>query len=89
MLPLGDSITWGFQSSDGNGYRLDLQNDLSGSNVDFVGAVNSGSMSDNANAGYPGYTIDQIAGVAPNSLPDRPNIILLHVSIQHDPNNQL
>lgn len=30
ILPLGDSITWGYRSSDGNGYRLELFNDLSG-----------------------------------------------------------
>lgn len=30
ILPLGDSITWGYRSSDGNGYRLKLLNDLSG-----------------------------------------------------------
>lgn len=28
ILPLGDSITAGHMSSDGNGYRLDLYNDL-------------------------------------------------------------
>ena len=29
ILPLGDSITWGFGSSDGNGYRLSLLDALS------------------------------------------------------------
>lgn len=31
ILPVGDSITVGYESSDGNGYRLGLQQDLSGS----------------------------------------------------------
>lgn len=30
ILPVGDSITVGFPSSDGNGYRLRLEEDLSG-----------------------------------------------------------
>ena len=39
IMPLGDSITQGFQSTAGNGYRLDLLNDLTsgGSQVLFVG----------------------------------------------------
>ena len=30
ILPLGDSITWGFRSSDGNGYRAHLRSSLAG-----------------------------------------------------------
>jgi hypothetical protein len=39
IMPMGDSITQGFQSTSGNGYRLDLLNDLKsgGSQVLFVG----------------------------------------------------
>jgi lysophospholipase L1-like esterase len=39
ILPMGDSITQGYQSSDSNGYRLDLLNDLEngGYSVTYVG----------------------------------------------------
>lgn len=33
VLCAGDSITSGWMSSDGNGYRLKLQEDLSGKNI--------------------------------------------------------
>ncbi|KAK4896112.1 hypothetical protein LTR27_005969 [Elasticomyces elasticus] len=80
VLPLGDSITFGFQSTDKNGYRLALYNDLqeSGRDVDFIGSVNSGTMADNANEGHSGFTIDGIAGVIRGSLLRRPNVVLLH-----------
>ena len=78
ILPLGDSITFGFQSTDGNGYRLRLEELLSGSDLHFIGSVRSGNMTDNNNEGHNGATIDQIAAFANNSLPQRPNIILLH-----------
>ena len=65
-------------SSDGNGYRLELQNDLTGSDLQYIGSVRSGNMTDNFNEGWPGYTISQIAVKANLSLPERPNIVLLH-----------
>lgn len=42
ILPIGDSITQGYRSSDSNGYRLDLFNDLAntGYQITFVGMVN-------------------------------------------------
>lgn len=48
LMPLGDSITYGFGSSDGNGYRGALYDDLvgAGATVDMVGSLQSGSMSD-------------------------------------------
>lgn len=82
ILPLGDSITYGYQSRDdgngGNGYRLQLQNDLSGSKQLFVGSVRSGNMANSANEGHSGATISQIQGFAANSLGQRPNIVLIH-----------
>ncbi|KAL8672053.1 MAG: hypothetical protein Q9168_003480 [Polycauliona sp. 1 TL-2023] len=82
ILPLGDSITYGYQTTDdgnqNNGYRLQLQKDLSGSNVTFVGSVRSGSMTDNHNEGHNGATIKQIEGFANLSLNQRPNVILVH-----------
>ena len=51
ILPLGASITVGFRSTDGNGYRLDLLDRLAGSNVQYVGTVRAGTM-DDVGAGY-------------------------------------
>lgn len=77
IQPLGDSITWGYRSSDGNGYRQDLLNMLSGNPVQYVGSQRSGNMADSFNEGHPGAVISEIADYAKLSLPDRPNIILL------------
>ncbi|KAJ6622090.1 SGNH hydrolase-type esterase domain-containing protein [Mycena sp. CBHHK59/15] len=80
LLPLGDSITFGLQSSDGNGYRSTLHNLLqTGNTVDFIGSLKSGTMADNDNEGHSGATIAQIAQFATNpaALPARPNVVLL------------
>ncbi|KAJ7481826.1 lipolytic enzyme, partial [Mycena latifolia] len=80
LLPLGDSITFGLQSSDGNGYRSTLHNLLQpGNTVDFIGSLKSGTMADNDNEGHSGFTIAQIASIATNAaaLPARPNVVLL------------
>ncbi|KAJ0325561.1 hypothetical protein COL5a_007372 [Colletotrichum fioriniae] len=52
ILPVGDSITVGYLSSDGNGYRLKLDEDLSANEVVFAGTVSGGNMSD-------GYYVSQ------------------------------
>jgi lysophospholipase L1-like esterase len=78
-----DSITYGFQSTSGNGYREQLFTRLAasgntGNKVDFIGSVNAGSMPDNNNEGHNGATIDQISSFATSSLQQRPNIVLIH-----------
>ncbi|KAF2740955.1 SGNH hydrolase [Polyplosphaeria fusca] len=81
ILPLGDSITFGFQPShpDGtNGYRYQLGQRLSGSDFSFVGTMRSGNMTDNYNEGHPGYTISQIQKVMAGGLDLKPNVVLLH-----------
>ena len=78
-MPLGASITYGIHSSDGNGYRRPLAEHLSGTNLRFIGSVQSGSMADNYNEGHPGATIRDTANFARASLGYRPNVILLHV----------
>ncbi|KAK5000912.1 hypothetical protein LTR66_000329 [Elasticomyces elasticus] len=81
ILPLGDSITFGYRSSDGNGYRLDLLNHLtnSGSQVTYIGSVtDGGNMANKANEGHVGYTISQIAAATVNTLRQEPNVVLLH-----------
>ncbi|KAJ6529233.1 SGNH hydrolase-type esterase domain-containing protein [Mycena capillaripes] len=80
LLPLGDSITYGFTSSDGNGYRSTLHNLLqTGNTLDFIGSIKSGTMLDNDNEGHIGAIIQQIAQSATNALalPARPNVVLL------------
>ena len=49
ILPLGASITWGYLSSDGNGYRKPLRDQLrfEGWEVDMVGSKSNGDMKDN------------------------------------------
>ncbi|QIW95188.1 hypothetical protein AMS68_000706 [Peltaster fructicola] len=77
ILPLGDSITWGAHSSDGNGYRNDLQKKFNGNKAVYIGSEHSGNMTNNQHEGWRGYVIDQIAQRAERSLPDRPNVILI------------
>ena len=82
ILTLGASITAGVDSTDGNGYRLDLQQKLedNGNNVTYVGTRFRGQLLDNACEAYPGYTIDRItnATLASGALNFRPNVILLN-----------
>ncbi|KAL6711300.1 hypothetical protein ACN47E_005831 [Coniothyrium glycines] len=92
ILPLGDSITWGWQpehrENGTNGYRAKLLRDLvyaqfdwrhkSWHMVDFVGTQHSGLMPDNDNEGYPGYRISQIHEAMGKALAMRPNVVLLH-----------
>jgi lysophospholipase L1-like esterase len=80
LEPLGDSITYGTQSSTGNGYRGPLWNDLTGEGyrLSFVGSVQAGSMADSDNEGHPGLRIDQIAALTNTSLATyQPNVITL------------
>ncbi|MCJ1396209.1 hypothetical protein MMC18_009098 [Xylographa bjoerkii] len=77
ILPLGDSITNGFQSTDGNGYRLDLVQDLTNNTVNMIGSVHAGTMPDNNNEGHDGATIIEIASNATASLLLLPTVVLL------------
>jgi len=76
ILPLGDSITWGYGSTSGNGYREALLTRLRNP-VTYIGSEHSGNMSNNENEGHPGAVIAQIGGFAERSLVRRPNVILL------------
>ncbi|KAI2466660.1 carbohydrate esterase family 3 protein [Annulohypoxylon bovei var. microspora] len=82
IMPLGASITYGFGSTDANGYREDLRAQLEtdGNKVNMVGSNPSGKMEDNDTEGWKGYTIDQVHGKADASVPkDKPNLILINV----------
>ncbi|BCL13691.1 GDSL-type esterase/lipase family protein [Micromonospora sagamiensis] len=81
LMPLGDSITYGVESADRNGYRDELYDYLKGNarHVNFVGSAKTGSMKDNDHEGHPGDRIDEIAGVADCSVPRyQPNVVTLH-----------
>lgn len=47
-MPTGASITFGINSSDGNGYRKDLLDLLAGNPVNYIGTQHGGTMSNNA-----------------------------------------
>jgi len=48
ILPLGASIVYGLKSSDGNGFRYGLRNQLiyGGNPVNMIGSVTTGTMAD-------------------------------------------
>ena len=81
-MPLGDSITHGFQSTDDAGYRSRLYNSAIGTKIQFVGSLWNGEdpfpASERYHEGHDGAVINAIANYAKNSLPARPNVVLLH-----------
>ncbi|KAL5327173.1 hypothetical protein ACEPPN_004865 [Leptodophora sp. 'Broadleaf-Isolate-01'] len=80
ILPLGDSITYGFRSTDGNGYRKHLLDKITATangTTQYIGSVRSGNMTDNHNEGHPGAVITEIGNFSLGSLALRPNLILL------------
>jgi len=85
ILPLGDSITYGFGSTTGDGYRLPLLNLLTSStkfDISYTGTISSGSLSppQNANEGHPGATISEITSFFSSSLSQgeqEPDLVLL------------
>ena len=62
-MPLGASIVFGTDLSDGNSFREDLRNQLTanGASVNYVGEVQAGNMLDNDVSGFPGLRIEQVA----------------------------
>lgn len=81
VMPLGDSITAGFQSSNNTGYRQDLQTELDGAGVSFeyVGSESIGAMSNPQNEGHYGYRIDQISAITTAAVSRyNPDVVLLH-----------
>ncbi|KAJ4385592.1 hypothetical protein N0V93_010021 [Gnomoniopsis smithogilvyi] len=82
IMPLGASITYGYLSTDGNGYREDLLGLLNrGGNtaVKYVGFRQNGTMTNNFVEGWPGYRIDQVYSKAAQHVPEfLPNVVLLN-----------
>ncbi len=84
VLPLGDSITAGYRSTTGDGYRGPLGAALTGqvATLDFVGSQIEGTMSDPDNEGHFSYQIDQLAALTNIALyAYKPNLVLLDVGI--------
>ena len=86
ILPLGDSITDGFETP--GGYRIELFRLASQGNKNFTfvgGSMNGPTMVDNqpfprAHEGHSGWTIMQIDNIVPSpALGVDPHIILLHI----------
>ncbi|KAI1149546.1 hypothetical protein F4825DRAFT_49431 [Nemania diffusa] len=80
VMPLGASITEGVESSDGNGYRKWLRQQLRfhGWKVNMVGSKNDGTMADNDNEGHPGYYVDQVHNAFLGVANLKPNLILIN-----------
>ena len=76
---MGDSITWGWGSSNGNGYRLALATLITadGNNLEYIGRVNHGNMPNNENEGHSGFRIEPIGLEGKPSYSERPNVVLL------------
>lgn len=79
IQPLGDSITKGSLSSDGNGYRSGLRQQLEFvTKVDMIGSLADGTMADNSHEGHSGEFLATIKEFALDSTAARPNLVLLH-----------
>ncbi|KAL8775575.1 MAG: hypothetical protein Q9209_000071 [Squamulea sp. 1 TL-2023] len=77
ILPLGASITAGFASTDGLGFRKTLYDTLRKTNtVSYVGSQGTAPL---LHEGHPGWIIKDVDTVASVSLPSRPNVVLIHV----------
>ncbi|KAM0436817.1 hypothetical protein ACHAPT_002529 [Fusarium lateritium] len=89
VLPIGDSITWGAQSSDENGYRKKLYEKLvaRGNSVDFVGGMNTGNMADQDHEGHRRFVIDEILRDSGVGIHAGANIVLLHAGTNDMKNN--
>ncbi|KAK0619973.1 carbohydrate esterase family 3 protein [Immersiella caudata] len=82
IMALGASITYGQGSSEGNGYRGPLLEQLIGANnnVEMVGSRPHGSMRNSLVEGWPGFRIEQVHVKAKESVPqNKPNLILINV----------
>lgn len=82
VMPLGDSITDGYNVP--GGYRILLEElvDTDGHSVDFVGSLSNGpaALADQDHEGHSGWRIDQIQRViVPRMLTYDPDVVLLHI----------
>ncbi|KFY47243.1 hypothetical protein V494_00086 [Pseudogymnoascus sp. VKM F-4513 (FW-928)] len=81
ILPLGASITWGQASTDNNGYRKGLRDQLrfDGWNVNMVGSRVNGDMNDADVEGWPSYRVEQVDTRARAVMSQyKPNVVLIN-----------
>ncbi|MGG8406563.1 FG-GAP-like repeat-containing protein [Streptomyces sp. 12297] len=85
IMPLGDSITAGANSSDGAGYRSPLWSLMRSQgrySPDFVGSGSFGALTDPDNEGHSGWTIGQVrANIDRWQSAADPDVVLLHLGI--------
>jgi lysophospholipase L1-like esterase len=89
ILPLGDSITHGFSSTDDAGYRSALFKLIvaANQNVTFIGSLSNGPASVSSKTfpknheGHDGISVTGITGYVPpaKSFSTTPHIVLLHI----------
>jgi lysophospholipase L1-like esterase len=89
ILPLGDSITHGFGSSDDAGYRSPLFKlaVAANQNITFIGSLSNGPATvsgknfPKTHEGHDGFTVTQISGYVPpkKAFSTTPHIVLLHI----------
>jgi lysophospholipase L1-like esterase len=89
VLPLGDSITHGFNSTDDAGYRSALFKLAVAANqkVTFIGSLSNGPASVSGQTfpknheGHDGFTVTGIADYVPpkKAFTTAPNVVLLHI----------
>ncbi|CAM1506043.1 Fc.00g056840.m01.CDS01 [Cosmosporella sp. VM-42] len=80
VLPIGDSITFGAESTGDNGYRKRLYKLLTdrGNSVNFVGNSTDGDFADTNHEGHRKKVISEIAEESLYGIYAAPNIVLLH-----------
>ncbi|KAK7991495.1 hypothetical protein PG988_000289 [Apiospora saccharicola] len=80
ILPLGASIVFGYGSSDDNGFRKPLRDQLRyrGWDVNMVGSKRNGRMTDNNVEATPGDVISQVHEKSRNSYGYKPNVVLIN-----------
>lgn len=79
-MALGASVTFGYQSTTGNGYRKDLEDLLvmNGSEVDYVGSNRNGNWDDDEVEATSGFVIGQIMEAAEVAVSlSFPNLFLM------------
>ena len=89
IMPLGNSITYGYPGDEG--YRKDLYLDLvdAGYDVDFVGSLSDGVGFDSDHEGHIGWYTAQIRNYVYGWLVTNPaDVILLHVGTNNIINGQ-
>lgn len=90
IAALGASISNGYLSTDGNGYRKYLRDQLrlEGWLVNMVGSIHTGTMEDNSNEGHLGWKVDEVTNSAlQNIVAEQPNLVLINVGTNNAAQN--